>query len=234
MNKLQNMFYIFCILGIYHNSYAAERVVQLIKKNNIQEMTRTLDADKGIIKKIFILPGRPTFYSLLSVAAALGMPEMCELLVSKGMAWDEKTGTCQETSLHVAAQYNNTGTAQWFLNRGIDVDVQDNWSKATPLHDAASNCALEVMKLLIANEAVVNMRTTFGDTPLHHAVKWQSGSVMKNEIVKLLLDKGALADIKNTCNKKPLDYISEKSDTDKEIRELLFSAEGRSKVYLYI
>ena len=76
----------------------------------------------------------------------------------------------------------------------IDINGGDR-CKSSSLHYAAEKGHLEVVKLLIKKEAIVNLRNMWDKTPLHSACN--NGHL---EIVKFLVDSGAR--IEATSNKK--------------------------------
>jgi len=90
--------------------------------------------------------------------------------------------------LHVATDGNHTEIAILLLDKGADVNAQDNDGE-TPLHIASFKGYIEIAELLLDRGADVNARDGWsqsGRTPLHFAA-WGGNS----EIAKLLLDKGA-------------------------------------------
>jgi ankyrin repeat protein len=64
---------------------------------------------------------------------------------------------------------------------GADVDAQGG---STPLHSAAANGHLDVVKFLVAQQAEVNAKETDGWTPLHLAARY--GYL---DIVKFLVER---------------------------------------------
>lgn len=71
------------------------------------------------------------------------------------------------------------------IERGANVESSDG-SGMRPLHFAARNGAIEVIKLLLGAKADVNSRSNLGQTPLHLA-----SIHMKMEAVNLLLTRGS-------------------------------------------
>lgn len=55
------------------------------------------------------------------------------------------------------------------IDNGATVDVKYDLWKQTPLHFAAEEGHMNVVKLLIDHIADVNMKDKFGDTPIHRA-----------------------------------------------------------------
>jgi len=112
---------------------------------------------------------------------------------------------------HAAAR----GTAQdvqGFIDRGTKINASDK-DGLTPLHVAAYHENVEVVKFLVFTGADVKSRSKNGWTPLHSAV--DGGKVRvncRNEIVDILLSKGANLHAKNTPSRNgysPFDMMKE-------------------------
>jgi ankyrin repeat protein len=100
------------------------------------------------------------------------------------------------------------------------VDARDEDTLQTPLHHAASEGRVELVKLFLAKHARVDARDGQKRTPLHWAVR-----NAHTRIVKILLNRGA--DPNALCSHRniPLDYLSQRKvhkDSAKRIeKELL-------------
>lgn len=119
-----------------------------------------------------------------------------------------------ETLLHFAAQsrLNDDQIIQNLINT-IGVDVVND-SKTTPLHYAAQNRSIEVIKKLIKNNANCNIQDSIGNIPLHYAIE----AIYNNkllylrhytlfddlELITVLLIGGSKLYIKNITNETPL------------------------------
>jgi ankyrin repeat protein len=78
------------------------------------------------------------------------------------------------------------------LQRGVNVNVRNSRGQ-TPLHIAAQNGQLDVVRLLLASQQIdVNARDQQGSTPLHLAS--EKGHV---EVVQLLVAHGARLDVRS-------------------------------------
>src|SRR6266702_2937545 len=90
------------------------------------------------------------------------------------------------TLLHAASEDGLTDVAQWLLNIGADANAQRD-DHTTPLHLAAANGHLEIIRTLLVHGVDVNAAATRDNrTPLHEASK--GGHV---DIVRLLIQNGA-------------------------------------------
>jgi len=146
----------------------------------------------------------------LYVAAFLGHAEVAELLLQAGA---EVNAACFMgfTPLHVAARPGHEEAVQVLLDHGAEAhniheaagigDVEkvrqflaadaslidhEDITGGMPLHWAAVNGKLEVVRMLIEAGANVNARDNGGETPLANACRRQD-----QETIELLLEHGA-------------------------------------------
>ena len=103
----------------------------------------------------------------IHVAARNGFLELVDLLVQSGVHVDHLTEgwwNTGRTPLHVAAFANeNAEVVHYLTSRGASVDVVSN-PGCTPLHEAARNGNVEIVKALIEHGADKNMKTRYGKT----------------------------------------------------------------------
>lgn len=92
-----------------------------------------------------------------------------------------------KTQLHRAVWHRDSETVRILINKGANLNIQDQSNNATPLYIAVNSGDLEIVKLLLNAKADVNIQnTTDHRSSLHEAV-------CKNniEIVKLLISANA-------------------------------------------
>lgn len=93
------------------------------------------------------------------------------------------------------------------IKAGADVNLINPVRSKAPVHFAAETAKLEILKLLIARGADVNIRDSSGSTILHYMVKqkWQPGEQKFKECLEYLLQ---LDNLKvNLTNRKGLSAI---------------------------
>lgn len=91
------------------------------------------------------------------------------------------------TPLHLAAFFGQTGSVDFLLERGAEVDALGaGWMTGTPLHAATSGHHADVIALLLGAGAQADMKQSGGWTPLHAAVMHGD-----ERSTRLLLDAGA-------------------------------------------
>ncbi|MBL0265779.1 MAG: ankyrin repeat domain-containing protein [Leptospiraceae bacterium] len=156
----------------------------------------------------------------LHIASRLGNLEVVKFLVSRGANKYIKT-VYGKTALDIARIEKNKAVIE-FLS-GVEIKInsasildsnneinnsssQDNLD--SPLHDAAIEGNLEMVKLLISKRTDINKRNKYGNTPLHYA------SIAGHlEIVKYLLSNGA-NNLKSNSGKTPLDFARDKEHVE--------------------
>jgi ankyrin repeat protein len=126
-----------------------------------------------------------------------GHIQVAELLYLHGAVL--QIGFRGRTLLHAASKDGLMDVAQWLLKIGTDVNAQDD-DHTTPLHLAAANGHLELVRTLLGHSVDVAAATTRGEsTPLHFASK--GGHV---EIVQLLIQNGADVNTRDRNQSTPL------------------------------
>ena len=105
--------------------------------------------------------------------------------------------TSGESPLMLAALKGEARLAETMVLQGADVN-KTGW---TPLHYAASNGHVAIIKLLLENHAYIDAESPNGTTPLMMASLY--GSV---EAVKLLIEEGADASLKNEKGLTALEF----------------------------
>ena len=121
-----------------------------------------------------------------------------------------------ESPLMLAALKGELELAAQMVKKGADVN-KTGW---TPLHYAASNGHVAVIKLLLENHAYIDAESPNGTTPLMMASMYGSP-----EAVKLLLDEGADLSLKNQQGMTALDFADRGKRPD--AIELLTKAQRR-------
>lgn len=112
------------------------------------------------------------------------------------------------TPLDLAAKFGRTDIVQILLGNWPGVPISDldinrlRSPTVTPMHLAATNGHVEVIKLLLAQGFNPNFRTQDGNTALHEAAKFG-----RAEIIKILMQSGAQSDIKNKSGETALDVV---------------------------
>ena len=102
-----------------------------------------------------------------------------------------------ESALMLAALKGQLDLAKKLVAKGADVN-KTGW---TPLHYAASNGHVEVIKLLLENHAYIDAESPNGSTPLMMASMYGNA-----QSVKLLIDEGADPLLKNQIGLTALQF----------------------------
>ena len=109
------------------------------------------------------------------------------------------TNQNDENALMLAAINNEFDVAQLLIQKGADVNKQ-GW---TPLHYASSKGDIQMIRLLMENDAYLDAESPNGTTPLMMAAHYGTPSA-----VKLLLEEGADPRIKNKLGINAMDFAN--------------------------
>jgi ankyrin repeat protein len=98
----------------------------------------------------------------------------------------------------------------WLLAHGADINHQDRngWSA---LDFAIQGKRIEIAKLLLEQEASIDLKDPYGNTPLWRATFDAKGDY---ELVKILISHGADPHLKNNSGRSPLDFASQIKDDE--------------------
>lgn len=100
-------------------------------------------------------------------ATVVGNIPILELLLDRGgdltMINDNKL-----SALHIAVQQEWPRTVRWLLNKGLDINALDS-TLSTPLHWAAFDGNIPMVKLLIGRGAKIDIRNDESHTPFEIA-----------------------------------------------------------------
>jgi ankyrin repeat protein len=108
------------------------------------------------------------------------------------------------SKIHDATALGQADKVRAALDAGVDADLKDRYGFA-PLHKAAQFGHLEVIRVLVAAGANVNLvtKTRSTATPLHYAAGYG-----QPDAVKLLLSLGADSRSMDGAGKRPLDWAT--------------------------
>lgn len=117
----------------------------------------------------------------------------------------EVRNAADESPLMLAALKGELALCQVLIKKGADVN-KPGW---TPLHYAATNGHLDIMNLLLEENAYIDAESPNGTTPLMMAAQYSDESS-----VKLLLEAGADPLLRNALGLSALDFAHRASRTE--------------------
>jgi len=177
--------------------------------------------DLDIIDFLLKNGGDKIMYSLdsreftpLTVAAFKARNEVIQFLVKNWKC--DINSTSGVHPLFMAVQHDAIPTVECLIKLGADVNVIQTNRNCSPLHLAASNNFLDVVKLLVDNNANVNIQDSRGYTPLLMAA-----SEGYAECVKRLADAGADVNHRSMDDYTTAIYHAANSNRIKVVRMLL-------------
>jgi ankyrin repeat protein len=166
--------------------------------------------DLGLIWELFI------------TALEVNIPEHQTKLIDNLTGSDiliSRLGRHAESLMHQAVHHENIEVIKRFLKHNVNVNAKNingDYYEDTPLHIATRKGNKEIVELLIAHGADINMPNYDDNTPLHIAT--MGGNI---EIVELLIARGADINLPNYDEDTPLHIATRKGN--KEIVELLIA-----------
>jgi len=108
-------------------------------------------------------------------------------------------------SLHELAARGDEARLARAISMGAPVDERDPQGR-TPLHVAAREGHLFAAMVLVGHHADPNARDDRRQTPLHAAAEGTEREGERFQIVKMLIAKGADPKLRDTAEKRPIDY----------------------------
>ncbi|HAL81582.1 MAG TPA: hypothetical protein DCO83_04565, partial [Mucilaginibacter sp.] len=110
------------------------------------------------------------------------------------------------TPLCLACYFGHYDIARYLVLKGADVNLpSNNGFRVYPLHSAVAGNYTQIARMLIENNAQVNVKQQAGATALHSAA--QNGNI---DLLILLLEHGADVSIRMEGGKLPADLAREK------------------------
>ena len=141
------------------------------------------------------------------------------------------TATPPRASIHRSARQGEVGYIIQHISAGTDVNEVNNSNGQIALHYASTHNHLQIIKMLIDNNANINLKDKIGMTPLHLTALGGH-----REATKLIINSGALLNLVNIYGETPLDVTLKNFEIDsqnvklnkKEIAELLRQNGGKT------
>ncbi len=110
------------------------------------------------------------------------------------------------TPLGLACYFGHYEIARYLVLKGADVNLpSNNGFRVFPLHSAVAGNYTQIARMLIENNAKVNVKQQAGATALHSAA--QNGNI---DLLIMLLEHGADVNIRMEGGKLPADLAREK------------------------
>jgi ankyrin repeat protein len=162
----------------------------------------------------------------ISLCASFGLTDFLRLLIGQSkQPMLQAKNMYGSTALHEAAMKGYESTAELLLAHGADV-LCLNTSRSTALYLAVANSQIAMARLLLQREARAQLDVTGNGwwTVLHKAA-----DIGNEEMVVLLLQKGALVNVEEEKGMTPLHLASQKGHLEVVRLLLLSDAKVHSK-----
>lgn len=122
---------------------------------------------------------------------------------------DVKAISGGKTLLHRASQEASVHVVKYLLEQGSSIYAEDNFGAWRPVHYAAMNKDVEVIKLLVSVGADTNARTWQRVLPIHIAASHSS-----LEVVKFLIEKGEDVNVQDGGKLTPVHHAADNKDAN--------------------
>lgn len=113
------------------------------------------------------------------------------------------------SALHAACVSNAKEAAEYLIGKGINVNLQDNITRATPLHYCAVYDCFEIANMILKYGGLLSIADDYGNQPLWTAVFNVKGRDGRLPIVELYLMHGADKHYKNKAGRSPADFANQ-------------------------
>lgn len=176
-----------------------------------EDFFTALDTDNATVVSQLLERGfdpntpNPKGIPALMVALKVPAPKVIAALMKRTDLKVEVRNAQDESPLMLAALNGDLDICAQLIERDADVN-KTGWA---PLHYAATNSHLEVMRLLLEVHAYIDATSPNGSTPLMMAAMYGNASA-----VKLLLEAGADPTIKNDLGLTAIDFAERVKKTD--------------------
>ncbi|CAL4091172.1 unnamed protein product, partial [Meganyctiphanes norvegica] len=173
------------------------------------------------------LGGKHKRVPVLTVAADKGYVDVVSALLEANVN-TELRGDFQWAPLTTAVLAGHTQVVEKLLIHGADVHTRGNKHGGLPIHRAACNGHLNIVKMLHAHGSPLDAVNNYGNSPLHLAARWG-----RKSIVEWLVEQSVAVDVVNDKGETPADHAyTRKQGIRKEItnwlRRLQNTAAGAS------
>ena len=143
-------------------------------------------------------------------AAAANLLEQVQAMIEDQPGLLDELSDHGFTPLGIATHFGNEDIVRFLLANGADPNIQSqNGYNVYPIHTAIGSGFDGIAKMLIEAGAEVNVLQSSRTSPLHLAS--QHGNI---DLIILLLEHGALVEIKNDMGKTASDLAAEKGYTE--------------------
>lgn len=105
----------------------------------------------------------------------------------------------KDEALRWTAGEGLTQLTQQLIDKGADVNARGGYFNATPLHHAAKNGSLDILRMLLAAGADISIRDKDSETPLKYAARDD-----RCDAARLLIENGADIETRDYMGRTPL------------------------------
>ena len=108
------------------------------------------------------------------------------------------------TALHIAAEHSDSSVIKLLLDKGISVNILDGEMRTPLMWACFSENNKDNVKILVKNNAQVDVKDAFNNTPLHFAAAWSNTDVI--DYLMHILPEQMSVNAKNDFLESPLTW----------------------------
>ena len=132
--------------------------------------------------------------------------------------------------LNVVEDYRGVEITAFLTERGYDINMQEEKNWLSPLHIAIKRELIETIKIIIKLGGDINAIARGDIMPLKLAEDIPTSSIYRNEIIALLLEKGARSNWRRNQNTSVLRSFSSAMQTDNESSSCVFKSINKGSI----
>ncbi|XP_065918752.1 ankyrin-1-like [Dysidea avara] len=200
---------------LQHRNRQSKTVIEVTRNVNLRELLQSKDTEYSTLRRALINGNVSELLGLLKNHSS-----------DKQFLINLQSRVCKgNTVFHIASKLGNLEAVKLCIDLHIDVNIF-NAQGATPLHLTRS---LDIIKMLLEAGAAVNATTSKGNTVLHLLCKLVP-SLITNNCIELLVNHGALLNVRNKEGFMPVHCTAVAGDCDRLLLLLRLDAQTGDKM----
>jgi uncharacterized protein len=191
-------------------------LIRAVQTGDNVTLRSMISSGRDIHAKYWFGSGNGYWGEPIHLACKMAHPETVRILIEAGADANAMNGLDETPLLNMAQSDRRAGhirCAEILVNAGADLHAATRWEHETSLHICAAMRDAPLAVALLRLGANVNAIDAHGDTPLHIACNTPPRCTPSEEVIDLLVRKGASLLIRNREGKTPADYLKDRESS---------------------